>query len=96
MRNFKEILKKENPVIIDVRSNEEYRADHVSKAINIPVDVIGNPKYVYELKEMRRPIILCCRTGNRSQTALQKLVSAGVTNIYDAGSCTDFYQRNVL
>jgi len=96
MSKLKDIAKNEALLLVDVRSNEEYRADHIFEAINIPLDEIDRPQHVYRLQNAGRPIVLCCRSGNRSQTAFSKLSSLGLSNIFDGGSCVDFYRRNML
>ncbi|MDX1904520.1 MAG: rhodanese-like domain-containing protein [Thermonemataceae bacterium] len=95
MSKLKDVAKSKNLLLVDVRSNEEYRADHISEAINIPLDEIDSPKHIYHLQNSQRPIVLCCRSGNRSQTAFSKLSGMGL-EVYDGGSCVEFYRRNML
>lgn len=70
----------ENLVIIDVRTNEEYKEGHIKNSINIPVDNIEKINYRKDTK-----IVLYCRSGNRSNQAALKLKSLGYENIYDMG-----------
>lgn len=70
----------ENVVIIDVRTNEEYKEGHIKNSINIPVDNIEKINYRKDTK-----IILYCRSGNRSNQAALKLKNLGYENIYDMG-----------
>ena len=71
---------KDNLVIINVRTNEEYKEGHIKNSINIPVDNIEKINYRKDTK-----IVLYCRSGNRSNQAALKLKSLGYENIYDMG-----------
>jgi phage shock protein E len=71
-------------IIIDVRTGIEYDRGHVPDAFNIPVDRIKIS--ADRLKETKRPVILCCNSGERSSTALQQLKAKGVKNVYNGGN----------
>jgi phage shock protein E len=67
-------------VILDVRTPAEFAAGHVPGAINIPHDQL--PKRVIELDALRdREIVVYCRTGRRSNTALHTLKAAGFAKL---------------
>ena len=68
--------------LIDVRTPEEYASGHIEGAVNIPVDSLQQ-----RLDEVSRdlPVIVYCRTGNRSAPAAQILVNAGYIQVYDLG-----------
>ena len=70
----------DNLVIIDVRTNEEYKMGHIKYSINIPVENIDKINYRKDTK-----IILYCRSGNRSNQAAIKLRDLGYQNIFDMG-----------
>lgn len=69
-------------VLIDVRTSAEYSEGHIANSINISVDQITN-----RLSEIPRdqPIVVYCRSGNRSAQASQILSQAGYNVIYDLG-----------
>jgi rhodanese-related sulfurtransferase len=69
-------------LLIDVRTPEEFASGHIDGAVNIPVDSLQN-----RLNEVPddQPIVVYCRSGNRSATASQILAQAGYTHIYDLG-----------
>lgn len=69
-------------LLIDVRTPEEFASGHIEGAVNIPVDALAG-----RLSEVPagQPIVVYCRTGNRSATASQILADAGYTDIYDLG-----------
>ena len=88
---MKEIMKGDNnPRLIDVRTKEEYDEGHLDDAINIPYDVIVNPgvkEYDSILEDT--PIIVYCKSGNRSGQAYNSLKMAGYKNVYDLGAMSN-------
>ena len=87
--NLHDIIKSESATIVDVRSPQEFQEGHVSGAVNIPLDVID--KQIDRLKGMSKPIILCCRSGNRSNQAYTKLKEKGCREVFDGGAWRDVY-----
>ena len=73
------IAKKPDLVILDVRTVSEFNDGHIERAINIPVDELSN-----RLSELSKndELLVYCRTGNRSATAVSILEDAGFTKIY--------------
>jgi len=69
-------------ILIDVRTPGEFAQGHIEGAININVQEIGQ-----RLDEIPtdKPIVLYCRSGNRSSQAARILDNAGLENIYDLG-----------
>lgn len=72
--------------IVDVRSPGEYSAGHTAGAINIPLDQINSR--IEEIRNLRRPVILCSGEGNRSARAEFALGLKGIDCI-NAGSWAD-------
>ena len=74
-------LMEENPdiVILDVRTASEYSEAHIEGAVNIPVDELET-----RLDELSQDdeILVYCRTGNRSSTAVDILEDAGFSKLY--------------
>ena len=68
-----------NLVILDVRTQEEYDVEHIQNAVLIPVQELENR--VDELFK-DETLLVYCRTGNRSQTAVTILEENGFTKIY--------------
>lgn len=69
-------------LLIDVRTDEEFKNSHLAKAINIEyeniakiVQAIGNDK--------NRPVVLYCRSGRRASITQQELKKLGYSNIYN-------------
>ncbi len=87
MKNIKEILKKEDVTVVDVRNTWEYDEGHVNNAVNIPLNEI--PARIDEIRKLNGPAILYCRSGNRSGAAVHILKRAGITNVYNGGGILD-------
>lgn len=75
---------KEDVVIIDVRTEEEYRTGHLPGSILIPVDRLSK-NITNKVPDKDEEIIVYCRSGNRSRTAWKTLTQMGYTNVYDMG-----------
>ena len=74
----------EQPLIIDVRTPEEFATGHYPDAINIPHDHIVHGVRALSVAESD-PIVLYCRTGNRSGQAEQALAAEGFSAAVNAG-----------
>jgi rhodanese-related sulfurtransferase len=68
----------EAPVVIDVRTAEEYAAGHIPGAINIPYDQVAE-----RISEVEAPhgVALYCRVGPRARKGEAALLSAGYTSV---------------
>ena len=81
---FKELITKGDAILLDVRTEQEFVTGHIAGAVLIPVDEIR--ARLAELPEDRNtPIIVYCRSGNRSATAARMLTEAGYRAVYDLG-----------
>lgn len=82
-KTIEEIMKEDNYIIVDVRTNEEYNQGHVVDALNIPYDVIENSNL-----DKTKTIFVYCKSGNRSNIAYNKLSNLGY-DVYDLGAFND-------
>ncbi|MBK8499308.1 MAG: rhodanese-like domain-containing protein [Flavobacteriales bacterium] len=73
--------------IVDVRTPEEFAGGHVPGSINIPLNEV--PERVEELRALPTPLVLCCRSGNRSENAMRYLQQLGFTDVHNGGSWQD-------
>ncbi len=70
-----------SPVVLDVRSPEEFRTGHVPGAVNIPHRQVG--VRLGELAPGReRGIVVYCEGGPRAEYAEQVLRNAGFEKVY--------------
>ncbi len=80
--------KKEGYLVIDVRSEEEYKAGHVKFAIHMPVETIGdNLSAIEDWKD--KPVVLVCNSGKKSGEAADILVENGFTDVTNAEGVKD-------
>ncbi|HBH12310.1 MAG: Sulfurtransferase [Clostridiales bacterium 38_11] len=86
----KEIIDtKENVIVVDVRTAEEYAEGHIPNSMLIPGTQIGDlaPDM---LPDLDQTILVYCRSGNRSAAAAKVLIEMGYTNIMDFGGIKDW------
>lgn len=71
------------PVVIDTREPFEFQMSHVEGAINIPPEefMTGQVPSVLVDTPKDQPIILYCRSGQRSNTCSMILKQHGFTNL---------------
>lgn len=68
------------PVVLDVRTPQEYEAGHVPGAINLPHKAL--PDRLAEVLDFRdREVVVYCERGKRSDMARAVLLEAGFTSI---------------
>lgn len=77
--------------ILDVRTQEEYDAGHISGSTLIPVEVIGTR--LNEIPKDRK-ILVYCRSGRRSIEASKILVNNGFEEIYNMNGGIDDWIRS--
>ncbi len=80
INELKELVKK-GAILIDVRSPQEYKEEHLDNAILIPEYDIN--KKILDRFSVNENIILYCSTGNRSRRVKKKLEKMGYTNVYN-------------
>jgi rhodanese-related sulfurtransferase len=80
VQQAKEMIDKGDVFILDVRTQEEYDAEHIRNSTLIPVQDLS--KRLNEVPRDRK-ILVYCRTGGRSTTASEILVNNGFTQIYN-------------
>lgn len=67
-------------LIIDVRTEDEYKAGHVPGAINIPHDIIAQK--LSEISAFKdKPVVVYCRSGYRATKAMKVLANNAFSDI---------------
>ena len=75
------LINHEDAVIVDLRTDGEFRQGHIVNALNIPESQLA--ERLGKLNKYRgRPIIATCRTGQISLKAGGKLVADGFDKVY--------------
>jgi len=79
-------------LLIDVRTPEEFASGHINGSVNIPVEEMQG-----RLDEIPgdTPIVVYCRSGNRSATAARILTEAGYAPVYDLGGINDWIAQGL-
>ncbi len=85
--NLQNIINQENVSIVDVRQPFETFLGKAKGAINIPLGKIKSR--VEEFHQMSKPIIVYCRSGNRSGQAMKYLKEQGIQEVYNGGSLSE-------
>ena len=98
-------------LLVDCRSNAEYIfVGHPGGSVHVPwvdgPDFEPNPHFLGEVRKLagdigERPLLLICRSGNRSMDAARALVAAGFSQVYNVthgfeGDLNDAHQRNTV
>ena len=76
-------------VLLDVRTEREYKEQRIAGAILIPDSEIG-VRAAAMLPDKDILILVYCRSGNRSANAARRMVGMGYTNVYDFGGIVDW------
>ena len=75
-------MKPNPPVIIDVRTRDEYSSGRIDTALNLPHDELE--RRLGEIPGSKTSeIVVYCRSGKRARIAENLLVEKGYTNIKD-------------
>lgn len=83
--------KNKDVVIIDVRTESEYKSGHLKETVNIPVGEIGSIEYDKDTK-----IIVYCRSGSRSANAAKMLSEMGYSKVLDMGGIINWEYEVVV
>jgi len=83
MQTLQNIVNSEIKTLIDVRSAQEFAGEHISGAVNIPLQEIND--HIEEIAIMQKPIVVYCLSGGRSGIAASILQQAGIEEVYNGG-----------
>jgi rhodanese-related sulfurtransferase len=85
----KKLIAEQNAQFVDVRTPEEFSASALPGAVNIPLQDLD--RMAEAQLENNRPIVLYCRSGARSNMAMQMLESMGFEDVYDLGGFMSYF-----
>ncbi|MFO7569960.1 MAG: rhodanese-like domain-containing protein [Smithellaceae bacterium] len=78
---MKKIIEAQAPAIVDLRTPREFEQGHIPGAVNVPVDDLrANRTLLDAYKD--KPLLLYCRTVNRTGRVLWMLEGRGFKLIY--------------
>ncbi len=88
-------LYNDDALVLDVREDKEYAAGHIPKARHIPLGQLS--KRIKELDKFKsKPILVTCRSGQRSARACGMLKKAGFETVYNqAGGIIAWERANL-
>jgi rhodanese-related sulfurtransferase len=89
-----DLIESEAPIILDVRTPQEYQRGHLPNSVLIPVQELQ--KRHQELgADYNREILIYCATGNRSTVASKILIDSGFKHIVNMrGGIYDWSRKN--
>jgi len=76
------------PIYIDVRTVEEFAADHIEGDLNLPLAELDAAALSARFGADAE-LVLYCRSGNRAGQAMEQLVAAGFSKVSNAGTIDD-------
>ncbi len=86
----KEKIINNGAMLIDVRTEEEYNVGHIDGAILLPLDTIDEESVAQIIEDQKDPVIVYCKSGNRSHQAWEKLQELGYQEVYDLGAMSNW------
>ena len=90
-----QLINRENAVMVDVREDNEYVGGHIINSVHIPIGYFRD-----RLKELDKyksdPIIVGCKTGQRSSQACVILKKAGFEKVYNLSGGVSAWQADNL
>ncbi|PQJ85040.1 MULTISPECIES: rhodanese-like domain-containing protein [Aliivibrio] len=69
-------------LLIDVRTPNEFNQGHVKGAANLPLNTVNT---AFADIDKNTPIVVYCRSGNRSGKAMTYLQQEGFTQVHNGG-----------
>lgn len=76
------LINRKNAVVLDVREDAEYKTGHILNSIHIPQSALKTRMGELE-KHKNKPIIVGCRSGNRSGPACAQLKKQGFETVHN-------------
>lgn len=75
-----QLINQQDALLLDVREDSEYEAGHIPNSKHIPQGRVGE-----RLKELEKykakPVVVLCRSGNRSTAACSQLKKQGFNDV---------------
>ena len=75
------IIEEQKPVIVDLRTPAEYERGHISGALNVPIETLRSNRSTLDIYK-DNPVLLYCRTINKTDLAIWFLEGRGFKSIY--------------
>jgi rhodanese-related sulfurtransferase len=90
-----QLINHKNALVLDVREQSEYDAGHILNSKLIPLGKLS--ERLGELEKYReRPVVLVCRSGQRSASACSMLGKKGFTQVLNLSGGVTAWQKASL
>ncbi|MBZ0207994.1 MAG: rhodanese-like domain-containing protein [Flavobacteriales bacterium] len=93
VKAFKAAVERNDALLLDVRTPEEFNAGHIEGAANIDWNAGTLLKDVSGI-DKSLPVLLYCEVGGRSGQAMEAMMKAGFTDVHDLAGGFSAWQRN--
>ena len=89
------LINRQNAVVLDVRTDDEYKQGHIINSLHIPVGLLASR--INELESHKsQPLVVVCRTGQRSTQACSILRKQGFESLHGlAGGIVAWQSANL-
>ncbi|MGL4859251.1 MAG: rhodanese-like domain-containing protein [Enterobacteriaceae bacterium] len=77
-----QLMNKEEAVVVDLRTREEFRKGHIINAVNLTPSEIKAGNLGELNKEKSHPLIVACANGTTARQSAEILFKAGFTRVY--------------
>ncbi|SEE28152.1 rhodanese-like domain-containing protein [Streptomyces sp. Ag109_O5-10] len=81
-------------VLVDVREPYEWQAGHAPRAVHLPLSALAAGAGLPD-RAQARPLVVICRSGNRSLRAVELLVARGSEAVDVIGGMRDWAQAGL-
>jgi rhodanese-related sulfurtransferase len=81
-QDFQAKAKEAGIITLDVRTSGEFMSGHIENAINIDVEAMNFDSEIAKLDKSATYAVYC-RSGRRSQIAVDRMKDAGFTNLFN-------------
>lgn len=89
------LMNRESATLVDVSEPSEFKAGHIPNAVNAPLS-----KFEEHLKPLekykQKPVVVSCRSGNRSMKAAVVLRKRGFASVYALAGGLTAWERDHL
>ncbi len=75
------LINRDNALVLDIRSEEDFKSGHIINAMNIPAAKLQDSVTKLE-KYKDGPIVLYCQNGGEASKLLKPLKQSGFSNLY--------------
>ncbi|MBR9814202.1 rhodanese-like domain-containing protein [bacterium] len=75
------LINDRDPIIVDVRSASDYKKSRLNRAVNLPISRLDEADAIIGT-DKSRPLLLYCALGTTANSARDKLLQQGWTDVY--------------